>query len=113
MKLRNRYLIFLVKYPLILTLSELREVIRNEFISIFGEKDYALSNFNVIYFDYETYLGIARCRHKYLDLSRTILTLINNINGVPVAIFVIKVTGTMKKAIRILKSRKRYCSFMR
>jgi len=104
MKLTKRYLIFLVKSPLTHSKSEINKAIKRGLKRTFGEKYLALSGVELVEYDEKKNIGVLRCYHNYLELVRASLALVTNIGGSPAALYVLKATGTRKKAIRIISS---------
>lgn len=104
MKPRKRYLIFLVNSPMTFSSSEVEEAIKRELERCFGERCLALSGIELISYDERTGIGVLRCYHAYLEYARAALALVSDIKGTPIALYTLKVTGTKKKAIRIMHS---------
>ncbi len=48
-------------------------------------------------------LGVIRCSHDAVTLIRAALALLNNVNGEPASLHIMKSTGTFKKAKFLLK----------
>ncbi len=104
MKLRGRYLIFLVEPRLNYDKELVKKSIVESLTSLFGQNVLVSSGFKMVKYNSEKAAGIIKCNHLYVNHVRTAITLVNEINGLKVAIRVIKVTGTCKKARRILES---------
>jgi len=85
-------------------MEEVRKAVVREMRRTFGERCLALSGLELIDYNEEKAVGIIRCYHTYLEHVRATLALINNIKGVPVALYTLKVTGTRKKALSIAHS---------
>lgn len=97
-------MIFSVISPSSHSIDELERAIIQELKRTFGEKYLALSGLELINYNEKRAIGVIRCYHKYLEYIRATLALINNIRGVPVVLYTLKVTGTKKKALRIIHS---------
>lgn len=104
MKLRKRYLIFSVKGSSSYSLEEVKRAIIREMKRMFGEKYLALSGIELIEYNEEKGIGIIRCYHRYVEYIRATLALISKIKGDPIAFYTLKVSGTRKKALSIVRS---------
>ncbi len=103
---RWRYLILAVISPK--NLSDLGDVIaktlRKNMVKMFGFIHYASAKLKMLYCSAERGIIVVQCSHKYLSKVRAALTLISEVEGIPVIVRTLKVTGLKGKAIEYAKS---------
>ncbi|MCS7097084.1 MAG: Rpp14/Pop5 family protein [Candidatus Methanomethylicia archaeon] len=108
MKLRkNRYLIFRVickeDNPNI-TFKDILNSILNSILTLFGIAGSSKMYISLMRYYPEKKIGILRCDHLNVTKARAALVFINNINGYNVILSIAKVTGTLRKAEKIINS---------
>jgi len=103
---RNRYIIFTVfcRDNVNISFREILNSIFNSILSLFGEVGASKISFSLMRYYPEKRLGILRCDHLNLIKMRSALAFIKDIEGNNVTFRVIKVTGTFRKAEKILNS---------
>ncbi|MDH5815772.1 MAG: Rpp14/Pop5 family protein [Candidatus Nezhaarchaeota archaeon] len=97
-EVRWRYIVFHLHSPLSPKVEELDSVLRKHIKSFLGSYGLSKNPFKLIMYDEKSKLGILRCPHKSLEVIRLALALLHSIGGMPSAIHVAKVSGTLKKA---------------
>ncbi|MDL5501847.1 MAG: Rpp14/Pop5 family protein, partial [Candidatus Methanoperedens sp.] len=79
-----------------ITRQELVREISNSIISLFGDK--GASEINPSLMSFEGRYGILRCNREKTNETRAALACINNIHGIPVSIYILGISGTIKGA---------------
>jgi len=101
-KLRKRYVVFAVLSEKKHSKNDVEKAIRNTFREYFGELLLASCDPQLIYFDSERQRGVIRCTHSCKMQVLAALALIREIEHEKCLIVPIRVTGTIKKARKIL-----------
>ena len=104
MRPRRRYLIFSARSPVPLSAEDLREALRETMRSLFGERALALSGFELVLYDAAKGLGVVRCHHTHVDAARAALAMTTSVRGLSVALTTLRVTGTLRRAARVVAS---------
>lgn len=87
-----------------ISFREILNSIFNSILSLFGEIGASKISFSLMRYYPEKRLGILRCDHLNVIKMRSALAFIKDIGGYNIAFRVIKVTGTFRKAEKILNS---------
>lgn len=99
---RNRYIAFKVISESVFSASEIIHCIWRMLLSLFGEVGGSRTNFWLI--DYsENGCGILRCTHKSVDIMKSVLAAIYELNGSPLIIHVLGVSGTVRGVRRFFQ----------
>ena len=93
---RRRYLALQVYSEADLTEADLSHAISDKIHLLYGVKGAAETNYRMIEYNQQPRQGIIRCNHDKLIETRAALAHITAINGAPVSIQVITVSGTIK-----------------
>ncbi len=99
---RKRYLIFTLISNTDHSAKDVESALVESMKKIFGDLGLAMSGFKFMFYDEEKNTGIVRCWHKYTDHVRASIMMIKELKGTPAMIYVRKMTGTFKKAKRIV-----------
>ncbi|MFQ5998113.1 MAG: Rpp14/Pop5 family protein [Candidatus Bathyarchaeia archaeon] len=94
MRRRRRYLLFALHSDVYVREDELRQAVTNAVSLLMGESRPRV--FRLISFDSENRLGILRCDLRYVDAVRSALLCLSAIVGSPAAIWILKMSGTIK-----------------
>lgn len=98
LKERNRYLVFEVISSSKIAFSDVVKKIQAACKSFFGELGMAKAGVFVMPDKWKMNKGIIRLNHDMLDQVKAALTMIKDINGVPVVVQSVGVSGILKKA---------------
>ncbi len=98
--LRRRYIAFKVEGEA--SKRGLKEAIKKSVERLYGLNGLWKLEPTLIEFDEENQIGIVRCNHRWLPWMRAALTAITEIKGTPVALHVLRVSGTLKALKRRL-----------
>jgi len=101
-KLRKRYVVFAVLSEKKHSKNNVEKAIRSTFREYFGELLLIKCDPQLIYFDLERQRGVIRCTHLCKMQVLATLALIREIEHEKCLIVPIRVTGTIKKARKIL-----------
>ena len=102
LKVNKRYIAFSVVAKQRFTEKQVLQAMRQSVLSFVGERGYAQSNFDIVYYDNETMVGVARATDLTLDSVILSLSLVDSIQGRHAGVLVTGVSGTVKKAMRKL-----------
>jgi len=97
-EVRWRYVIFHVHSPLNLRVEDLRVTLKKHMRSFLGTYGLSKNPLKLMAYDEVNKVGILKCPHMSLEIIRAALALLSTINDEPLAIHVMKVSGTYKKA---------------
>ncbi len=94
--MRRRYLALKVLSEQSISKRDIVDAVWNAVLQLFGE--YGASQINLTFIEYnsENNWGILRCSHKALETVRASVASVTDINGKPVAVDVLGVSGTLK-----------------
>lgn len=92
------------KEPVNIGFREVLNSIFNSILSLFGVVGASKLSFSLMKYYSDKKLGIIRCDHLSVVNMRIALTFIRKINDHDVVFRVVKVTGTFRKAEKILNS---------
>ena len=93
---RRRYLALQVHSEADITQAELSRAISDKIHLLYGVRGAAETDYRMIEYNQQHRRGIIRCSHEKLTEARAALAHITAINGAPVSIQVITVSGTIK-----------------
>jgi len=93
---RKRYLVFELLAKNEISRDELAKEIVSASHSLYG--DIGVSRINPRLVDFNGKSGILRCAQDKVNEARAILATVNSINGMPLALRVVGVSGTIKAA---------------
>ncbi|OYT62840.1 MAG: hypothetical protein B6U69_00885 [Thermofilum sp. ex4484_15] len=100
---KRRYLVFKLSGSH-LNEREVRKLIVASVLKYYGLKGYGDSLPRLAYFDRERVAGVIACLKEGVDVIRSSLALISKYKGKEVRLETLKITGTLRKAIRIVRS---------
>lgn len=106
-KTRRRYIVFQVTGGKVLEFEEVASGILSEFLRIFGELGVSVMELKVIEYDKSSGFGVLRCSHRTVSAVQAGVSLISSISGAPVLVDVKRVTGSLRKARRIVEELKK------
>lgn len=98
MREHRRYVAFKVQAKPVFTPNQIIQAIRSEVLYVLGESSYADANFDIVRYDEDSMMGIARVTDAYKDTVISAMSLIDNIQGKKAGIWVLGVSGTIKRA---------------
>jgi len=93
---RRRYLAIKVLSEQSISKREIVDAVWNAVLQLFGEYGASQTNLTFIEYNSEKSWGIVRCSHRALEMVRASVASVIEINGKPVAIDVLGVSGTLK-----------------
>jgi ribonuclease P/MRP protein subunit POP5 len=93
---RRRYLAIKVLSEQSISKREIVDAVWNAVLQLFGEYGASQASLTFIEYNSEKSWGIVRCSHRALEMVRASVASITEINGKPVAIDVLGVSGTLK-----------------
>lgn len=95
-RVRRRYLAIKVLSEQSISKRDIVDVVWNAVLQLFGEYGASQTNLTFIEYNSEKSWGIVRCSHRALEMVRASVASVTEINGKPVAIDVLGVSGTLK-----------------
>ena len=95
-RVRRRYLAIKVLSEQSISKREIVDAVWNAVLQLFGEYGASQASLTFIEYNSEKSWGIVRCSHRALEMVRASVASITEINGKPVAIDVLGVSGTLK-----------------
>lgn len=95
-RVRRRYLALKVEGEKPSSERDLVRAIWNSILQLFGEYGASQTNLYLVEFNPEDGYAILRCSHKTVDMVRAAIATITRVNEKPVAIHVVRVSGTLK-----------------
>ncbi len=95
-RVRRRYLAIKVLSEQSISKRDIVDVVWNRVLQLFGEYGASQTNLTFIEYNSEKSWGIVRCSHRALEMVRASVASVTEINGKPVAIDVLGVSGTLK-----------------
>jgi ribonuclease P/MRP protein subunit POP5 len=95
-RVRRRYLAIKVLSEQSISKREIVDAVWNAVLQLFGEYGASQTNLTFIEYNSEKSWGIVRCSHRALEMVRASVASVIEINGKPVAIDVLGVSGTLK-----------------
>jgi len=93
---RRRYLALRVLSKQSVSKRDVMDAVWNAVFQLFGEYGASQTNLTFIEYNSEKSWGIVRCSHKAVEMVRASVASVTEINGKPVAIDVLRVSGTLK-----------------
>lgn len=105
-RIRWRYMVFEIisQEELDIDKNALSEALIRSIKELWGLRGLMETSARLVYYDKMMKRGLIRCKHRYLHIVRSSLASIRELDGVKVIIRVIKVTGTRKRALELLRS---------
>jgi len=94
--MRRRYLAFRVLSEQSISKRDIVDAVWNAVLQLIGEYGASQTNLTFIEYNSEKSCGIVRCSHKAVEMVRASVASVTEINGKPVAIDVLGVSGTLK-----------------
>ncbi|MBS7287916.1 MAG: hypothetical protein KIH01_04025 [Candidatus Freyarchaeota archaeon] len=101
-KTRRRYVVFHVTSDGEFEYEEVSQSIWDMLLRLFGELGVSLMDLRLMEYDEQSGFGILRCTHKTVDAVHAGVSMISNIEGTPVLIDVKKITGSLRKARKVI-----------
>jgi len=95
-RMRKRYLAFKVVNEQSVNKGDVADAVWNAVLQLFGEYGASQTNLALIEYDQEKSWGIIRCSHRAVEMVRASIASVTEINEKPVAIHVLRVSGTLK-----------------
>jgi ribonuclease P/MRP protein subunit POP5 len=102
MKEKRRHLTFRIVSESSHDSASINKALRKAIKSLLGDLGLAETGFLVERFDQKTQIGILRCNNLYTGKIRAALALLHEVNNKKAYVHIIRVTGTIKKAGRVL-----------
>lgn len=93
---RRRYLALKIDSEEVFSSREFMNTVWNSVLKLYGEYGASQTGLALIYYDEKKSFAVVRCAHKAVVTIRTALASITEIDGKPVAVYVLKVSGTLK-----------------
>jgi RNase P/RNase MRP subunit POP5 len=72
------------------------QALKEQVVQLYGTKGLAETDLRLISYDSDAKVAILRCRHRSLRKIRGTIALLTNVVSQPVALQVVKVSGTIK-----------------
>jgi ribonuclease P/MRP protein subunit POP5 len=101
---RNRYIAFKIISESVFSSDDIVHCIWRTLLSLFGEVGGSRTNFWLIEYS-ETGYGILRCTHTSVDIMKSVLAAVNELNGFPLVTYVLGVSGTIKGVRKFLQEK--------
>jgi len=99
---RRRYIAVKIASNQTIKKEDIYNAIWNSILRLFGEYGASQTDLRLINYDPENRLAVFRCSHKALPLVKASIPCVTRINGMPAAIHVQLVSGTLKSLRRKL-----------
>lgn len=99
-RVRRRYLALRVVSEHPVSKRDVMDAVWNAVLQLFGEHGASQTNLSFIDYDSEKSWGIVRCSHRAVEMVRASIASVAEVNGKPVAIHVLGVSGTLKALLR-------------
>jgi RNase P/RNase MRP subunit POP5 len=93
---RRRYIALKIDSEKVLSSRDFVNTVWNSILKLYGEYGASQTGLALIYYDEEKSFAVVRCVHKAVVTVRTALASIAEIDGNPAAMYVLKVSGTLK-----------------
>ncbi len=100
---RNRYIAFEIISESIFSADDIVHYVWRMLLGLFGEVGGSRTNFWLIEYSPETGHGILRCTHTSVDVMKSVLATITKLNGFPLIINVLGVSGTIRGVRRFFQ----------
>lgn len=100
---RNRYTAFKIISEAIFSADDIVHCIWRTLLGLYGEVGASRTNFWLIEYSPETGHGILRCTHTSIDMMKSVLATITDLNGFPLIINILGVSGTIKGTRRFFQ----------
>ena len=99
---RNRYIAFKIISESVFSEDDIVHCIWRTLLSLFGEVGGSRTNFWLIEYS-ETGYGILRCTHTSIDVMKSVLATVIELNGSALIVDVLGVSGTIKGVRRFFR----------
>ena len=97
---RRRYLALKLAGEQSVSREDLMKTLWDAIIQLFGEYGASQTDLALIRFNSERNYVVVRCSHKALELVKASIASITEINGEPAAIYIQRVSGTLKALLK-------------
>lgn len=94
--IRRRYLALKVDSEEALSSREFMNAVWNSVLKLYGEYGASRTGLALIDYSEAKKFAVLRCMHKAVEMARTAVASITKIGNKPVAVHVLKVSGTLK-----------------
>lgn len=94
--MRRRYLALKIDSEEAFSSREFMDAVWNGVLKLYGEYGASQTGLALIDYDEEKNFAVVRCVHKAVEIVRTAVASITKIGGKPVAVRVLRVSGTLK-----------------
>lgn len=101
---RRRYLALRIDSEEVFSSREFMDAVWNSVLKLYGEYGASQTGLALIDYDEEKRFAVVRCVHKAVVTVRTAVASMTEIGGKPVAVHVLKVSGTLKALHNKLRS---------
>lgn len=101
---RRRYLALKIDSEETISSREFMNSVWSNVSRLYGEYGASQTDLLLIDYDEEKSFAVVRCTHKVVETARTAVASITKIGDKPVAVHVLKVSGTLKALYNKLKS---------
>jgi ribonuclease P/MRP protein subunit POP5 len=101
---RRRYLALKIDSEEALSSREFMNAVWSNVLKLYGEYGASQTGLVLIDYDEEKSFAVLRCAHKVVETVRTAVASMTKIGDKPVAVHVLKVSGTLKALYNKLKS---------
>jgi ribonuclease P/MRP protein subunit POP5 len=101
---RRRYLALKIDSEETLSSREFMNAVWSNVLKLYGEYGASQTGLVLIDYDEEKSFAVVRCAHKTVETVRTAVASITKIGDKPIAVHVLKVSGTLKALYSKLKS---------
>jgi ribonuclease P/MRP protein subunit POP5 len=105
--IRRRYLALKIDSEEAFSSREFMNAVWNNVLKLYGEYGASQTGLVLIDYDEEKSFAVVRCAHKVVEMVRTAVASMTKIGDKPVAVHVLKVSGTLKALYNKLKSTQR------
>jgi ribonuclease P/MRP protein subunit POP5 len=105
--IRRRYLALKIDSEEAFSSREFMNAVWNNVLKLYGEYGASQTGLVLIDYDEEKSFAVVRCAHKVVEMVRTAVASMTKIGDKPVAVHVLKVSGTLKALYNKLKSAQR------
>ena len=94
--MRRRYLHLMIVSEQVINEKDVIDAIWSAILRLFGEYGASQVNLALIEYDPQKSHVVVRCLHKALEMVKASIASITEINGKPVAVHIVRVSGTLK-----------------
>lgn len=101
---RNRYIAFKIISESTFSAERIVDCIWRMLLNLFGEVGASRTNFWLIEYNPEEGEGVLRCTHTSVDMMKAALATVTELNGSPLIINALGVSGTIRGVRRFFKN---------